>query len=74
MFVKLFLLPTFVGAFFTTFSTDLNQREILLFLIVFLIFFPKKLFWVILALFAIFDAERAKNRSKNQKTYLVHVS
>ncbi len=74
MFVKLFLLITFFGAFFTTFQRIRNQREILHFLISFLIFFKKNLFGVILALFANFEAERAKNRSKNQKTYLVNVS
>ncbi len=31
-------------------------------------------FCVILVLFSIFKAKRAKNSSKNQKTYLVHVS
>jgi hypothetical protein len=37
-------------------------------------FFPKSFFWVILALFANFEAERAKNGSKNQKPYFVNVS
>ncbi len=47
-----------------------NQREILRFFISFLI--TKKL--VILALFLNFEAKRAKNSSKNQKTFLVNVS
>jgi len=39
------------------------------------IFFDKKkkYFWVILALFENFEAKRAKNGSKNQKTFLVNV-
>ncbi len=49
-----------------------NQREILRFLISFLI--KKKNLGVLLALFANFDAQRAWNSSKNQKTYLVNVS
>jgi hypothetical protein len=51
-----------------------NQREILRFLISFPIFFKKNFFWVILALFANFEAERAKKSLKNQKTYFVNVS
>jgi hypothetical protein len=74
MFVKLVLLITLFGIFLATFSTDSNQREILRFLIPFLIFFPKNFFEVILVLFSNFEAKRAKNGSKNQKTYFVNVS
>jgi hypothetical protein len=58
----------FLVHFLQLFQRIRNQRDILRFLISFLIF------WVILALFANFEAERAKNGSKNQKTYLVNVS
>jgi hypothetical protein len=51
-----------------------NQREILRFLISFLIFFKNKFFWVISAVFANFKAKCAKNGSKNHKTYFVNVS
>jgi hypothetical protein len=44
-----------------------NQHEILRFLISFLIFFKLNFFWVILALFSNFEAERAKNGSKIKK-------
>jgi hypothetical protein len=37
-------------------------------------FFEKKNNLVILALFKNFEAKRAKNGSKNQKTYLVNMS
>jgi hypothetical protein len=67
MFVKLFLLITFFWCIFLhLFQRIRNQREILRFLISFLIFFIE-FFWVILALFANFEAECAKNGSKNQK-------
>jgi hypothetical protein len=49
-----------------------NQREILRFLISFLI--KKIKIWVVLALFSNFEAKCAKNGSKNQKTYFVNVS
>ncbi len=58
MFVKLVLLINF-------------YRGILRFLISFLIFFKKIIFWVILVLFKNFEANRAKNGSKNQTTYFV---
>jgi hypothetical protein len=62
MFVKLVLLISFFDAFFW----KRNQREILPFLISFLI----KKHWVILALFGNFEANRAKNGSKHQKRIL----
>ncbi len=51
-----------------------NQREILRFLIPILNFCKKIFFYVIFVLFSNFEAKRAKNGSKNQKTYLVNVS
>jgi hypothetical protein len=51
-----------------------NQREILRFLTPFSIFSKKNFFCVILVLFSNFEAKRARNGSKNQKTYLVNVS
>jgi hypothetical protein len=54
-----FLLITFFVHFYTTFSTDLNRREILRFFLPFLI--TKKNCWVILVLFSNFEAKRAKN-------------
>jgi hypothetical protein len=47
-----------------------NQREIMRFLISFLIFCKKKFLGVILAFFANFEAKCAKNGSKNQKRIL----
>ncbi len=64
----------FLCIFLQLFQWIRNQREILRFLISFQIFFKKNFFWVILALFANFEAECAKNGSKNQKTYFVNVS
>jgi hypothetical protein len=60
----------FSGHFFTTFSTDSKSA----FFDIFFDFFQKNKFWVILALFKKFEAKRAKNGSKNQKTYFVNVS
>jgi hypothetical protein len=59
--------------FFTTFSADLKSAWNSA---IFDIFsdLKKKKIGVILALFANFEAERRKNGSKNQKTYLVNVS
>ncbi len=75
MFVKLVLLITFFrGIFLRLFQRIRNQREILRYLISFFIFFKKIIFWVILALFKNFEAKRAKNGSKSQKTYFVNVS
>jgi hypothetical protein len=75
MFGKLVLLVTFFWCIYLQlFQPIRNQREILGFLISFLIFFKKNLAWVILALFASFEAKCAKNGSKNQKTYFVNVS
>ncbi len=75
MFVKLFLLITFFWCIFLQlFQRIRNQREILRFLVSFQIFFKNFFFWVILVLFGNFEAKRAKNGSKNQKTYLVNVS
>jgi hypothetical protein len=72
MFVKLVLLITFLCIFLQLIQRIRNQREILRFLISFLI---KKIFWgVTLALFENFEAKRAKNGSKNQNTYFVNVS
>jgi hypothetical protein len=66
MFVKLFLLITFFWCIsLQLFQRIRNQHEILRFLISFLIFLQTNFFWVILALFANFEAERAKNGSKN---------
>ncbi len=64
----------FVVHFFTTFQRIRNQREILRFLTPFSIFSPKNYLNVILVLFSNFEAKRARNGSKNQKTYLVNVS
>jgi hypothetical protein len=60
--------------FLQLFQRIQNQRKILRFLYIFLIFCPPKFFFVILALFANFDAKCAKNGSKNQKTYFLKVS
>ncbi len=57
----------FLCIFLQLFQRIRNHREILRFLISFLIFCKKKFFGVILALFANFEAERAKNGSKNLK-------
>jgi hypothetical protein len=59
--------------FLTTFSTDSNPREILRFLTHFFIC-SKKICYVIFVLFSNFEAKRAKNGSKSQKTYLINVS
>ncbi len=64
----------FLVHFVTTFQRIRNQREILRFLTPFSIFFKTKFFQVILVLFSNFEAKRARNGSKNQKTYLVNVS
>ncbi len=75
MFVKLVLLITFFrGIFVQLFQRIRNQRLILRFLISLFIFFKKKFFWVIISTFKNFVAKRAKNGSKNQKTYFVNVS
>ncbi len=65
MFIKLVLLVTFFWFIFYNFSTD--QREILRFLISFLVFLQKKILGVILGLFANFEAKCAKNGSKKSK-------
>jgi hypothetical protein len=57
-----FLLITF---FLYIFKNFFNQRETLRFLIPFLL---KIFFYVILVLFSIFEAKRAKNGSKKRKT------
>jgi uncharacterized membrane protein len=72
MFVKLVLLITFFGACLQFFQRIRNQREILRFFYIFLIFAKKTLF--ILALFENFAAKRTIHGSTNQKTYLVNVS
>jgi hypothetical protein len=65
----------FFGCIFTQlFKRIRNQRKILRFLTPFLIFKKKKILKAILVLFSNFEAKRAKNGSKNQKTYLVNVS
>jgi hypothetical protein len=76
MFVKLVLLITFFGCIFSQlFQRIRNQREILRFLTPPFSIFSKKYFLkVILALFSNFEAKRARNGSKNQKTYFVNVS
>ncbi len=74
MFVKLVLLITFFGAFFTTFSTDSKSALNSASFDTFFDFFPKNFFKVTLVLFSNFEAKRAKNSSKNQKTYFVNVS
>jgi hypothetical protein len=62
----------FLLHFLQLFQRIRNQREILRFLISFMI--KKKNVGVILALFANFEAKCTKNGPKNQKTYFVHVS
>jgi hypothetical protein len=75
MFVKLVLLLTFFLRIFSQlFQRIRNQRKILRFLTPFSILKKKIFFWVILVLFSNFEAKRARNGSKNQKTYLVIVS
>jgi hypothetical protein len=76
MFVKLVLLITFIWCIFSQlFQRIRNQREILRFLTPFFDFLPKKIFfWPYYYFFSNFEAKRAKNGSKNQKTYLVNVS
>jgi hypothetical protein len=69
MFVKLVLLVTFLVHFFTTFSTDYKSAWNSAFLISFFIFFTKNIYWVILALFANFEAKCAKNGSKKIKKH-----
>jgi hypothetical protein len=55
--------------FFTTISTDSKSAWNSAVFDIFLDFLQKK-FWVILALFANFEAKCAKNGSKNQKSIL----
>jgi len=75
MFVKLVLLITFFWCIFSQlFQRIRNQREILRFLTPFSIFSKKNFLKVILVLFSNFEAKRARNGSKNQKTYFVNVS
>ncbi len=63
-----FLLITFFWFVFLHFFQRIrNQRKILRFLISFLLKKNKKMLGVILALYANFEAERAKNGSKNKK-------
>ncbi len=64
----------FLVHFFTTFSTDSKSAWNSAFFDIFSDFFAKNFFWVILALFANFEAERAKKAQKFKKTYLVNVS
>ncbi len=64
----------FLVHFFTTFSTDSKSAWNSVFFDTFFDFFQKNLFQVILVLFLNFEAKRARNGSKNQKTYLVNVS
>ncbi len=74
MFVKLVLLITFLCAFFHNFF---NGFEISVKFCIFwhlFRFFKKKNFQVIFVLFSNFEAKRARNDSKNQKTYFVNVS
>ncbi len=71
---SIFAYNFFLVHFLQLFQWIWNQHEILRFLISFLIFFAKKNCAVFLALFANFEAERAKNGSKNRKMYLVNVS
>jgi hypothetical protein len=66
---QIFLLKTFFGAFFYNFF---DGFEASLKFYVFYIFFD--FLCIILALFANFETDRAKNGSKNQKTYFVYVS
>ncbi len=74
MFVKLVLIITFFWCIFSKlFQRIRNQREMLRFLAPFLNFFPKKNFLGHIST-SNFEAKRAKNGSKNQKTYLVNVS
>jgi hypothetical protein len=70
MFVKLVLLITFFCVFF---NNSFNGFEISVFWHL-LWFFIKKFKYIIIVLFSNFEAKRAKNSSKNQKTYLVNVS
>ncbi len=60
--------------FSTTFSTDSKSAWNSAFLTPFSIFFKQNFFFAILVLFSNFEAKRAKNGSKNQKTYFVNVS
>jgi hypothetical protein len=59
----------FLVHFFTTFSTDSKSAFLTPFLI-----FAKKFFKGHISTFSNFEAKRARNGSKNQKTYLVNVS
>ncbi len=72
---QIVLLVTFFFVnFFKTFSTDSKSAWNSAFFDTHIEFFNKKIFWVILALFANFEAKCAKNGSKNKKTYFVNVS
>ena len=62
----------FLVHFLQIFQRIRNQREILRFLISFLIF--QKFVFCHFSTFENFEAKRAKNGSKNQKTYFVNVS
>ncbi len=62
MFVKLVLLITFLCAFFMIFQRIQNQHEILRFFPIYI------LGHTVIALFLNFEAKRAKNSLKNQKT------
>jgi hypothetical protein len=68
------LITFFRGIFSKLFLRIQNKREILLLFYTHIDFFQKNNFWVILALFKNFEAKRAKNGSKNQKTYFVNVT
>jgi hypothetical protein len=72
MFVKLVLLITLVH-FLTTFSTDSKSAWNSAFFDTFFDFFQKNVLGHI-SIFSKFEAKRAKNGSKYQKTYLVNVS
>jgi len=73
MFVKLVLLITFFWCIFSQlFQRIRNQREILRFLTHFR-FKKKKIFLGHISTFFQLDAKRARNGSKNQKTYFLNV-
>ncbi len=68
-----FALTFFLCIFSQLFQRIRNQREILRFLTPFSIL-KKKIFKGHISTFFNFEAKRAKNGSKNQKTYFVNVS
>jgi hypothetical protein len=63
------LITFFVGILLQLFQQIQNQHQILRFLYLYRNNFKKILFWVILAPFANFEAERVQNGPENEKSF-----